>query len=112
MLNGKHLLAGNWVRSEETFTSSPAEGEAFSFSVGTAAGAHNNDSSIAAVMSSQTGDFPIAGKLYRCISVGLCLEGFTARPPEKSRQFQFLLSHSESQQGSSQPQQMRWRQPG
>lgn len=37
MLNGKHLLAGKWIGGEATFTSSPAKGEAFSFSVGTAA---------------------------------------------------------------------------
>ncbi|WP_127143162.1 aldehyde dehydrogenase (NADP(+)) [Pelagibacterium montanilacus] len=33
--HGKHLIAGDWVAGDETFTSSPASGEAHSFSVGT-----------------------------------------------------------------------------
>ncbi len=32
--HGKHLIAGNWIDADETFTSSPATGSAYSFSVG------------------------------------------------------------------------------
>ena len=32
--HGKHLIAGNWIGADETFTSSPATGSAYSFSVG------------------------------------------------------------------------------
>lgn len=35
MPHGKHLIAGQWVDSLDHFSSSPAHGEAFSFSVGT-----------------------------------------------------------------------------
>ncbi|MGV8984821.1 MAG: aldehyde dehydrogenase (NADP(+)) [Cypionkella sp.] len=37
MLTGKHLIAGTWVGGDATFMSSPATGEAQSFSVGTPA---------------------------------------------------------------------------
>lgn len=37
MLTGKHLIAGNWVGSEKTFTSSPAHGPAYEFAVGSPA---------------------------------------------------------------------------
>lgn len=37
MLTGKHLIAGEWVSSEKTFTSAPAKGEALSFADGGAA---------------------------------------------------------------------------
>ena len=37
MLTGKHLIAGDWVLGEATFRSSPAQGEALEFSVGTPA---------------------------------------------------------------------------
>ncbi len=37
MLNGKHLIAGEWVKGEARFRSSPAHGEAREFSVGTPA---------------------------------------------------------------------------
>jgi NADP-dependent aldehyde dehydrogenase len=37
MLTGNHLIAGDWVRGEATFRSSPAHGEAYEFSVGTPA---------------------------------------------------------------------------
>ena len=33
--HGKHLIAGSWVASDNTFLSEPAQGEAFSYSVGT-----------------------------------------------------------------------------
>ncbi|MGR3662161.1 MAG: aldehyde dehydrogenase (NADP(+)) [Paracoccaceae bacterium] len=33
--HGKHLIAGNWVAGADTFTTSPAHGTAFDFSVGT-----------------------------------------------------------------------------
>jgi NADP-dependent aldehyde dehydrogenase len=33
--HGKHLIAGEWVAGEATFTSDPASGEAFEYSVGT-----------------------------------------------------------------------------
>ena len=32
--HGKHLIAGQWVSSAQQFNSSPAHGDAFSFSVG------------------------------------------------------------------------------
>lgn len=35
MPHGKHLIAGQWIDSLDHFSSSPAHGEAFSFSVGT-----------------------------------------------------------------------------
>jgi alpha-ketoglutaric semialdehyde dehydrogenase len=35
MLTGKHLIAGNWVGSDQTFASSPAHGPSHQFSVGT-----------------------------------------------------------------------------
>ena len=35
MLNGKHLIAGDWVAAETTFQSEPAHGEAHFFAVGT-----------------------------------------------------------------------------
>ncbi len=35
--HGKHLIAGDWVAGEATFTSAPASGEAHTFSVGTPA---------------------------------------------------------------------------
>ncbi len=35
--HGKHLIAGNWVAGEQHFTSDPAHGSAFDFSVGTPA---------------------------------------------------------------------------
>jgi NADP-dependent aldehyde dehydrogenase len=35
MLTGKHLIAGDWVLGEATFRSSPAQGEALEYSVGT-----------------------------------------------------------------------------
>jgi 2,5-dioxopentanoate dehydrogenase len=34
MLNGKHLIAGDWVGSEGTFTSAPATGEGAVFANG------------------------------------------------------------------------------
>ncbi len=34
--HGKHLIAGEWVGSDDSFTSSPASGEAHSFSMGSA----------------------------------------------------------------------------
>ena len=37
VLGGKHLIAGQWVAGETTFQSSPALGDALTFSVGTAA---------------------------------------------------------------------------
>ncbi|WP_417408616.1 aldehyde dehydrogenase (NADP(+)) [Hoeflea sp.] len=37
MLTGKHLIAGNWVAGDATFTSEPAHGAAHDFSVGTPA---------------------------------------------------------------------------
>ena len=37
MLTGKHLIAGQWVAGATTFQSSPATGEALTFSVGTPA---------------------------------------------------------------------------
>ncbi|MFN3576466.1 MAG: aldehyde dehydrogenase (NADP(+)) [Tabrizicola sp.] len=37
MLTGKHLIAGEWVGSAQTFQSSPAHGPAHSFAVGTPA---------------------------------------------------------------------------
>lgn len=37
MLTGKHLIAGDWVAGEHIFRSSPAQGEAHEFSVGTPA---------------------------------------------------------------------------
>ena len=37
MLTGKHLIAGNWVASTDTFTSSPATGSSHTFSKGTPA---------------------------------------------------------------------------
>lgn len=37
MLTGKHLIAGNWVGNDQTFTSSPAHGPSHDFSVGTPA---------------------------------------------------------------------------
>jgi alpha-ketoglutaric semialdehyde dehydrogenase len=37
MLTGKHLIAGNWVAGDATFTSEPAHGDAHDFSVGTPA---------------------------------------------------------------------------
>jgi 2,5-dioxopentanoate dehydrogenase len=33
--HGKHLIAGNWVASTDTFSSEPAHGDAFQYSVGT-----------------------------------------------------------------------------
>ncbi len=36
-MHGKHLIAGNWISSDQTFMSSPASGDAHSFSVGTPA---------------------------------------------------------------------------
>ncbi len=33
--HGKHLIAGDWVASEQTFMSEPANGEAHAFSIGT-----------------------------------------------------------------------------
>ncbi|MEZ5808483.1 MAG: aldehyde dehydrogenase family protein, partial [Zhengella sp.] len=35
MLTGKHLVAGDWVATETTFTSEPAHGPAHDFAVGT-----------------------------------------------------------------------------
>ena len=35
--HGKHLIAGEWIATEETFRSEPAHGEAHDFSVGTPA---------------------------------------------------------------------------
>ncbi len=37
MLTGKHLIAGTWIAGEHSFHSSPAQGEAHAFSVGTPA---------------------------------------------------------------------------
>jgi alpha-ketoglutaric semialdehyde dehydrogenase len=37
MFTGKHLIAGNWLAGKTTFSSSPAEGPAHEFSVGTPA---------------------------------------------------------------------------
>jgi len=37
MLTGKHLIAGDWVLGDATFRSSPAQGEALEYSVGTPA---------------------------------------------------------------------------
>ncbi len=34
---GKHLIAGNWIASTDTFTSSPATGSSHTFSKGTPA---------------------------------------------------------------------------
>ncbi len=36
-MHGKHLIAGNWVASDQTFISSPATGEGQAYSVGTPA---------------------------------------------------------------------------
>lgn len=46
MLTGCHLIAGEWVRGEATFASSPASGAAHDFSVGTPA--HVNAACLAA----------------------------------------------------------------
>jgi NADP-dependent aldehyde dehydrogenase len=35
MLTGKHLIAGDWIGNDQTFTSSPAHGPSHQFSVGT-----------------------------------------------------------------------------
>lgn len=35
--HGKHLIAGEWVEGEAKFTSDPAHGSAFEFSIGTPA---------------------------------------------------------------------------
>ncbi|MEP3279141.1 MAG: aldehyde dehydrogenase (NADP(+)) [Stappiaceae bacterium] len=35
MLTGKHLIAGEWVGSQQTFTNEPVSGEADSFAIGT-----------------------------------------------------------------------------
>ncbi len=37
MLTGKHLIAGDWIGNDQTFTSSPAHGPSRQFSVGTPA---------------------------------------------------------------------------
>ncbi len=37
MLTGKHLIAGNWVGNDQSFSSSPAHGSSHAFSVGTPA---------------------------------------------------------------------------
>jgi len=37
MLTGKHLIAGDWIGSDQTFASSPAHGPSHQFSVGTPA---------------------------------------------------------------------------
>ncbi|HLQ19749.1 MAG TPA: aldehyde dehydrogenase family protein, partial [Tabrizicola sp.] len=37
MLTGKHLIAGDWIGNDQTFTSSPAHGPSHQFSVGTPA---------------------------------------------------------------------------
>lgn len=37
MLTGKHLIAGDWIGNDQTFTSSPAHGPSHPFSVGTPA---------------------------------------------------------------------------
>ncbi len=37
MLTGKHLIAGNWVAGDATFLSSPANGEALAFAIGSPA---------------------------------------------------------------------------
>ncbi|MDZ4088239.1 MAG: aldehyde dehydrogenase (NADP(+)) [Tabrizicola sp.] len=37
MLTGKHLIAGDWIGSDQTFASSPAHGPSHDFSVGTPA---------------------------------------------------------------------------
>ncbi len=37
MLTGKHLIAGQWIAGEASFQSSPATGEAMTFSIGTPA---------------------------------------------------------------------------
>jgi NADP-dependent aldehyde dehydrogenase len=37
MLNGKHLIAGQWVGSDQSFNNMPVSGEADSFSIGTPA---------------------------------------------------------------------------
>ena len=35
MISGKHLIAGDWVEGETTFSSSPAHGHTHAFAVGT-----------------------------------------------------------------------------
>ena len=37
MLNGKHLIAGEWVGSDETFGNAPIDGPVDQFAVGTSA---------------------------------------------------------------------------
>ncbi|WP_299944805.1 aldehyde dehydrogenase (NADP(+)) [uncultured Ruegeria sp.] len=37
MLTGKHLIAGEWISSEQTFTSDPAHGPSHDFAIGTPA---------------------------------------------------------------------------
>ena len=37
MLTGKHLIAGDWIGNDQTFTSSPAHGPSHQFSIGTPA---------------------------------------------------------------------------
>ena len=37
MLTGKHLIAGEWVAGDATFTNEPAHGPVHEFSVGTPA---------------------------------------------------------------------------
>ena len=37
MFTGKHLIAGSWLAGETTYASSPADGPAHAFAVGTAA---------------------------------------------------------------------------
>ncbi len=35
MINGKHLVAGEWIDTDSKFKSSPANGQSHEFSVGT-----------------------------------------------------------------------------
>jgi len=58
MLTGHHLIAGQWVAGQDTFASSPATGDSFSFAVGTPA--HVDAAARAAEAA-----FPIYGALPR-----------------------------------------------
>ena len=58
MLTGKHLIAGQWVTGDATFKSSPATGEALTFSVGSPAHV------VAAVMAAEAA-FPSYSALTR-----------------------------------------------
>ena len=78
MLTGKHLIAGDWVLGEATFRSSPAQGEALEYPVGTPA---HVDRAVRAAEAA-FGTYGQTSREERAVFLERIADGIEARGPE------------------------------